>query len=165
MASGAMSRVALIATFVLFSCARAQTSPGPGCADGTREGFFDAVAFPKIAACAGSAMGVDVTSIAASTQFCADGCVLITLSQRLFLIAFCCAALTPSHSVSPKPPRSRHPVPHVAFSRYHIVLEARAKIDGHSGPRLSVCVCVGLSLSASSLCCLAATHAGYIPVA
>jgi hypothetical protein len=50
---------------------------GPGCADGSREGFVDTVTFTKIAACGGTMMGVDVTSIAASTQFCADGCVCV----------------------------------------------------------------------------------------
>jgi hypothetical protein len=53
---------------------------GPGCADGSREGFVDTVTFTKIAACGGTTMGVDVTSIAASTQFCADGCVCVCLS-------------------------------------------------------------------------------------
>jgi hypothetical protein len=52
---------------------------GPGCADGSREGFVDTVTFTKIAACGGTTMGVDVTSIAASTQFCADGCVCVCL--------------------------------------------------------------------------------------
>lgn len=58
---------------------------GPGCLDGTREGFTDAVTYPRIAACSGTAMGVDVTSIAASTQFCSDGFVIPSLSTHTSL--------------------------------------------------------------------------------
>lgn len=64
-----------ITVFLMVETAVAQVGgvAGPGCADGSREGFTDSVAYPKIAACAGSARGVDVTSAAATTQFCSSG--------------------------------------------------------------------------------------------
>ena len=67
----------------LNSCVGAPVIPAfpAGCADGTREGFVDAkdqsdgpfTLYPKIAACAGPAAGVDVSDTVATQPFCAEG--------------------------------------------------------------------------------------------
>ena len=50
-----------------------QAQDAAGCADGTREGFTDTLAFPKIAACKGIAPKFNVHNGGNASAFCASG--------------------------------------------------------------------------------------------
>eukprot|EP00041_Stephanoeca_diplocostata_P020401 m.454937 g.454937 ORF g.454937 m.454937 type:complete len:587 (+) comp21570_c0_seq42:371-2131(+) len=63
----------LQAIFVAAACKIIAAQSTSGCRDGSREGFTNTTAYPKIAACRGTTTGVDVRSTAASVAFCATG--------------------------------------------------------------------------------------------